>query len=170
MNSLVICLANTDELREKIYQLRYEVYIHELGSFTPGDLPDGLEKDIYDDFSIHIAALDGKRVVGTLRLVKDSSHGFVMESAFTLPETIDREKAVEHSRGIVLSEYRKQGVYPKMLELAYDWQRENGYSICLGAPNLDRLYSILIDAGWKAIGEAKKYHNITVIPMMYELI
>jgi N-acyl amino acid synthase of PEP-CTERM/exosortase system len=169
MSLLRVCLADTPKLQDAMYRLRYETYTTEVRSFKKEELIGGVETDRYDAYSIHIVACVYDEVVGTLRLVKDNPHGFVMEQAFVIPTYIDRARAVEHSRGIVRKQYRNDGVYIKMLDYAYAWQRNNGYPICLGAPNVERLYKILLDANWKEFGEKKEYHNIVVVPMYYDL-
>lgn len=45
--------ADTDELREAVYRLRYQVYVVETGFERAEDHPHGLERDIYDDRSDH---------------------------------------------------------------------------------------------------------------------
>jgi N-acyl amino acid synthase of PEP-CTERM/exosortase system len=169
MSSIKVCLAESRDLLEQMHRLRYETYTTEVKSFDKDDFKDGLEIDAYDAQSVHIVALDRGTVVGTLRLVKDGPHGFVMETAFALPGHIDRTRVVEHSRGIVRKEYRDRHVYTKMLDYAYAWQRRNGYPICLGAPNIEKLHAILRGLGWQDIGEAKEYHNSIVVPMIYIL-
>ncbi len=169
MSSPYACLADTPELRTAMYRLRYETYTTELGSFKAGDLPEGIETDIYDGHSVHIVAIAESVVIGTLRLVKDSPLGFVMETLFPIPSDVDRSRAVEHSRGIVLPAWRDTGVYSIMLEFAYRWQRANGYTVCLGAPNTAKLSKILERLGWTAFGEPSEYHNTTCIPMLYRL-
>lgn len=170
MNSIAICLAESERQQEQMYRLRYDIYTTEVSSFKKEEFPDGIEKDKYDEHSVHIIACEGDSVIGTLRLVKDSPVGFVMETAFKLPLALDRSQAVEHSRGIVRPAYRNRKIYPRMLEFAYNWQRQNGYPIYLGAPNMARLYGILLAMGWTAIGEPRYYHGITVVPMMHILI
>ena len=170
MNSIRVCLADTDELRNQAYHLRYTIYTSEVPSFATADFPNEMEIDMYDEHSVHIVALSGEEVVGTLRLVCDSHNGFVMEPTFPLPPGIDRSKAVEHSRGIIRKDFRNLGLYQRMLEFAYDWQLKNGKPICLGAPNLDKLSGILEKNGWIPIGEATEYHGITVLPMMHSLV
>lgn len=153
-----------------IYHLRYTIYCFELQSFKPEDYPQQEECDYYDDYAIHVIAKDGTDVIGALRLVPDNPHGFVMDDAFALPDFIDRAKTVEHSRGIISKAYRSKGIYTQMLECAYVWQRQNNYPICIGAPNTAGLYHILKKHHWVDIGTPTLYHNITVVPMMFELI
>ncbi len=169
MNSVKVCLADRDSLREQVYRLRYDTYTTEIKSFDPEMFPDKMETDVYDQHSVHILALCEERVAGTLRLVQDSHHGFVMEPTFSIPGHIDRTLAVEHSRGIVVKEFRSRGIYLHMLEFAYEWQRKNNKPICLGAPNLDKLSGILEKAGWSSFGKPQAYHGITVVPMTHRL-
>jgi predicted GNAT family N-acyltransferase len=169
MNSLRTCIVTSDSLRRDIYRLRYEVYTKELGSFSDTDFSEKLESDVYDQYAIHIAVLSNETLAGTLRLVLDSPHGFVMEPEFTLPNWMDRNKVVEHSRGIIYAPFRGLGIYTLLLECAYQWQRENGKPICIGAPNTDKLAGILQEKGWLPFGEVTSYHGISVIPMYYAL-
>ena len=49
--------ANTDERREEVFRIRYEVYCEELGWEPASDHPDGLESDEYDQWSTHCLLL-----------------------------------------------------------------------------------------------------------------
>ncbi|MCF7977190.1 MAG: PEP-CTERM/exosortase system-associated acyltransferase [Chromatiaceae bacterium] len=66
-----ILYANTDELRRRAYQLRYQVYCQELGWESPDRFPDGLEKDEFDDASLHCILVHRPSGIdaGTVRLV-----------------------------------------------------------------------------------------------------
>ena len=48
-----VIFADTPELREEVYRIRYEVYCRELGFEDANEFPDGLEKDVYDVRSRH---------------------------------------------------------------------------------------------------------------------
>ena len=169
MSSLRASIVSSDSLRRNIYRLRYEVYTKELGSFSLEEFLEEYESDIYDEYSIHIAVENGSELVGTLRLVQDNPHGFVMEPTFILPSWIDRRKTMEHSRGIIKSDYRGEGIYSLLLECAYAWQRQNNKPISIGAPNTEKLASILQEKGWLPFGEITSYHGINVVPMYYTL-
>ncbi|MCU0536706.1 MAG: PEP-CTERM/exosortase system-associated acyltransferase [Hydrococcus sp. Prado102] len=45
--------ANTAELKQEVYRIRYEVYCQELGYESPDKFPDRLESDSYDERSLH---------------------------------------------------------------------------------------------------------------------
>ena len=63
--------ANSEELRDLVYQLRYQVYAHERGFENPGDHPGGRERDGFDAHALHILLRHRASgiVVGTARLV-----------------------------------------------------------------------------------------------------
>lgn len=66
-----ITLADTEELRNEVFRLRYDVYCRELRWELPNNFPDHLEHDIYDGISRH-CLLKHKRsgiYAGTVRMV-----------------------------------------------------------------------------------------------------
>ncbi|MBL8024552.1 MAG: PEP-CTERM/exosortase system-associated acyltransferase [Elusimicrobia bacterium] len=69
-------VATTPQMLEGVYRLRYQVYVDEFGYEHAGDHPDGKEVDVWDPFSIHMAALNPEGdVIGTIRLVLNSFSG-----------------------------------------------------------------------------------------------
>jgi N-acyl-L-homoserine lactone synthetase len=54
--------------REACFRLRYRCVV-ENGWADPSDLPDGTERDAYDDIAVHICAWNGSELAGTVRLV-----------------------------------------------------------------------------------------------------
>ena len=75
-----LCVDGNKELLQKTFQLRYKIYCQEAGFLDEGEYPDRIETDVYDEHSVHFAALDkGNNVVGTLRLIFDSERGFPLE-------------------------------------------------------------------------------------------
>lgn len=52
-----LIVANTPELKQKVFSIRYQVYCKELNFEPAENFPDGLERDIYDDRSIHYLLL-----------------------------------------------------------------------------------------------------------------
>jgi len=63
--------ADTEELRNEVYRIRYEVYCAELGWEPPEENPGGLEKDAYDEQSRHCLLLHkpSGSYAGCVRLV-----------------------------------------------------------------------------------------------------
>src|SRR5437867_11213315 len=72
--------VESEDLKRAIYRLRYQIYVEEFGFERPEDHPNGLEIDQYDQYSIYVAALNAAdEVIGTVRLVLHSAHGFPIE-------------------------------------------------------------------------------------------
>lgn len=98
-------LAETPEERLKVYQLRYTVVV-EKGWKTPDELPDGIEKDDYDDEAVHLTAWDGDVLAATTRLVFPSpKRPLPTEIAFDVKMQPDGQ-VVDVGRTIVASAYR----------------------------------------------------------------
>jgi len=104
---------DNEELLLETYRLRYEIYCHEAQFLDEKDFEDGIEKDIYDQYSIHFAALDKEnRVVGTLRLVLVSELPFPLEEHCPNYDktklTFPRKNLAEISRLAVSKSYRRR--------------------------------------------------------------
>jgi len=61
-------VASDDDARHAAYRLRYEAVV-ESGWARPSDLPEGVERDEYDERAIHILCWDDDTAVATGRLV-----------------------------------------------------------------------------------------------------
>ena len=68
-------LATTDELRDRVFRLRFDVYCRELGWEDPADFADERERDEFDDSSTHCLLVHKPSGVdaGAVRLVKPDS-------------------------------------------------------------------------------------------------
>src|ERR671936_821053 len=77
-------IAHDDAARVAAYRLRYRV-VMERGWMQAKELPDGLERDEYDQRAVHITAWDANTLAATSRLVFPEA-GLVLptESAFDL--------------------------------------------------------------------------------------
>lgn len=66
-----LVVANTPKLREEVYKIRYQVYCKELNYEREEDCRDGMERDIYDQRSIHCLLLHRSSGVyaGCVRLI-----------------------------------------------------------------------------------------------------
>jgi N-acyl amino acid synthase of PEP-CTERM/exosortase system len=72
--------VDTDELKQEVYKLRYQVYCLETGFEDPNDFPDRLERDAYDERSEHylIRHKSSNEFAATTRLILpdlNSPHG-----------------------------------------------------------------------------------------------
>lgn len=111
--------VESEELREAVFRLRYEVYTEEFGFLLEKDYYDKndyrkrLERDIFEPSSIHFAALnENNDVVGTLRLILNSKEGFPIQHAVedlrfigTMPSPV---RIAEISRLAVSRRYRRR--------------------------------------------------------------
>jgi N-acyl-L-homoserine lactone synthetase len=99
-------LARTPAELEAVFRLRYRVSVEE-GWRRPEEMPDGLERDEYDDEDVaQIAAWDGSRLAGTARVVYPSGgKPLPTEAAFGLVVE-PRGRVVDAGRLIVAPEHR----------------------------------------------------------------
>ena len=97
---------------KRIFRLRYEVYAIEFGFENPADFPDKLEKDAYDDHSVHFVALNtDDAVIGTVRMILHSPKGFPVEHAAEITGFHDKpapEHLTEVSRLAVSKRLRRR--------------------------------------------------------------
>lgn len=80
------------EILEKIYRLRYRVYVHEREFLSAKDFSEPRERDVYDRQSVHFAALTPKgEVLGTLRLILPRGRALPIEEKVPglLPDCVD---------------------------------------------------------------------------------
>lgn len=145
----------TSDLRT-VCQLRYQVYVNEWRFEKAEDHPGGVEKDEYDQHSIHLYACskDSEDVVGTVRLILGAERSLPIENHFKisqLPPGVRREQTAEISRLAISKEFRcrtlerlfsctEQGTDKKMHPLKedikdfrrrYEHQLVRGLYICL---------------------------------------
>ena len=109
--------ADTDELRNAVYRLRYQVYCMERPFENPADHPNGLETDNYDKNSVHTLLIHRKSgmLVGNVRLVlpnpDDLLHSFPMQELCSHPKLGNPHRlrsACEVSRFCVSRDFRKR--------------------------------------------------------------
>ncbi len=98
---------------EAIFRLRYKVYVEEWGFEKAEDHPQGIESDRFDARAIQVATIRkaDSRVVGTVRLIRDSAEGFPIERNMQVdsgPTPGQRGDAVEISRLCVTHEFNRR--------------------------------------------------------------
>jgi len=126
-----VVVADDDQpLQTEAYRLRYQVYCVENPFEDPADKPDGLERDTYDDRSMHCLLRHRRSSVwaGTVRLVLPDrtvpSHSFAMQQHCEDPLLSDPERfpvleMAEVSRFCISKEFRKRQndwLYPQSNE------------------------------------------------------
>ncbi|SFK37134.1 N-acyl amino acid synthase, PEP-CTERM/exosortase system-associated [Nitrosomonas aestuarii] len=121
-NFFEIVMADTPELKNEVYSIRYQVLCTEerIPGFDQSLYPDKLEKDTYDSHSTH-ALLKHRstgKFIGTVRLVlpdpENSDKPFPVEAytqldaEFFSKNNISRQNTVEISRFLVIKEFQRR--------------------------------------------------------------
>jgi N-acyl amino acid synthase of PEP-CTERM/exosortase system len=106
-------LPQGDPLLDEVYKLRYKVYCDEWGFEKPEEHPGGIEKDEFDEHSVHFIAKrkDDNQIIGTIRLIKNSEKGFLIDKHCQIDADLsafDKNLFGELSRLAVSKEYRKR--------------------------------------------------------------
>ncbi len=168
---------NNSELMERIFRFRCEILCDELKYFDKKNYPDGLEKDRYDKFSIHYAAVDENgNLVSTVRLIYGSQIGYPTENNMVIYEDIkkslNREKLGEISRIFIAKKFRNfkttKLIITSFIRLIYiDMKRlEIEYSygaLELGFLRLLRLFKIR----YEIIGDLQNYGGMRYPALLY---
>lgn len=112
--------ADTPTLLAESFRLRYQVYCLETGFENPGDFPDGLERDEYDERSLASLLIHkpSGMVAGTVRLIlPDPTAGDAPALPATrvssdlrglVPDTLPPATTAEISRFSISKEFRKR--------------------------------------------------------------
>jgi N-acyl-L-homoserine lactone synthetase len=126
-------IARTRDELDAVFRLRATVSIEE-GWRTPADLPDGLERDEYDDRAVQIAGWDDSQLAGTIRVIFPQP-GFLLpvEEAFDVIVE-PRGQVAGAGRVIVAKEYRGDGhrVFGGLCAALWTLMRDRGYQWIAG--------------------------------------
>jgi N-acyl-L-homoserine lactone synthetase len=171
IDALRFDIAHDDSQREEVYRLRYQTVI-ERGWAQPGDMPDGMEHDHYDEKAIHIVGWDGNKLATTSRLVLPED-GLVLptEEAFNI-QIEPRGQVTDMGRQIVAREYSsiKHKVFAALLAKTWLEIRAHGYSLVCGdfSPAMMRLYRIMgFDVN--QLGPAQQFWGEERAPIMVDV-
>ena len=153
--------AETREDLEKVFRLRFKVYCVELG--VESENASGLQKDVYDEYSVHFLALDeNDNPVGTLRAVLDNPSGFPMESDFSLKAYMRENgisRAVEGGRFAIektVSPEARAIVGFGLMKGLIDYCRESGINDIFTTTQM-RIVKRFAVTGFHQIGEPFEY-------------
>jgi CRP-like cAMP-binding protein len=145
-----IRIATTPEEMERVYRLRYQCYVEELGwKYDQADANAKELRDPLDTAGTIYYAEDGGRMVATYCL-----H---FAGGFEIPEKWRKHYALDcfagfpessfsfSSRLMVVPEFRGSTVVPRMLMKAYEegWKRGTRFNFCFCRPRLIELYERL---------------------------
>jgi len=119
--------------KETAFRLRYRVAV-ESGWVSPSDLPDGVERDHFDDDALHVGGWASGSLIATMRLVVPSPvRRLPTEEAFTL--VIDSTRpVVDWGRVSVAAEHRgpEHRVFWALLARAWFEGRARGFAVVAG--------------------------------------
>jgi N-acyl amino acid synthase of PEP-CTERM/exosortase system len=106
-------VSHDDPLLLEIFKLRYKVYCEEWGFERPEDHPGGIERDKFDQHSVHFVAIRraDQKLIGTTRIILRSELGFPIEEHCQIDgEVLRCEKTHwgEISRLAVSKDFRKR--------------------------------------------------------------
>jgi N-acyl amino acid synthase of PEP-CTERM/exosortase system len=129
-------IANTPQLLRESYRLRYQVYCVEHSFLDPAENPGGLERDRYDEHSVHTLLRHRKSgtTVGTMRLVlhKPGSpkgslpfHAVCQDPRVNNPDFLPAEGTAEFSR-LAVSKMVRRRVQDGTYGQAYDLEELGG--------------------------------------------
>jgi N-acyl amino acid synthase of PEP-CTERM/exosortase system len=185
--------ADSEDLKQAIYRLRYQIYVEEFGFEHAEDHPSGLETDPYEPHAVHIAALnEDDQVIGTLRLILHSELGFPIEHAVELklpgahppPDT-----TIEVSRLAISAAYRRRaedtslygvesyikvsegGILPDSGTVPAQYARRQQPAIILGL--IGALWQTSKRMGvthWYMISEKKLWHTLDKFGILFHQV
>ncbi len=136
MENFTFLEVSDKELLDKVYEFRYKVFMEIYPEYMKSlDLPDNKEKDEYDAYSAHFAALNERgEVSATMRIIYNSPIGYPTENNVKFANSMfAREKLGEMSRIFIDSRYRsiktskvimdgfKKLTYSKMIDLGIEY-------------------------------------------------
>lgn len=110
--------AHNDKLKDKVYQLRYQVYCRENNFENPNEHREGREKDGFDDRSTHSLLVDKttRTPIGTVRLILPDTkaplksfpiQGLCNHSLLSNMKLLLNSQVAEISRFSISKEFRK---------------------------------------------------------------
>jgi N-acyl-L-homoserine lactone synthetase len=164
-------IARDESQREAVYRLRYQTII-DRGWARPEDMPDGMERDHYDEMAIHIVGWDGGKLATTSRIVlPEAGLALPTEAAFHI-QIEPRGKVADMGRQIVAREYSsfKNKVFAALLAKTWLEIRAHGYSLVCGdfTPAMLRLYRIMgFDV--KQLGPAQPFWGEERFPILVDV-
>lgn len=164
-------VARTDSDRLAVYRLRYQVVI-ERGWARPEDLPDGIERDAYDEQAIHIVGWDGGILAATSRLVLPGSRDLLpTEEAFDI-KVEPQGQVADMGRQIVAREYSNVRHFVFAALLAKTWleMRERGFTLVCGdfSPVVTRLYR-MVGFDVRQIGPSRNFWGEERFPILVDV-
>ena len=146
MGPLVARLARSDAEIEAAQRLRHKVFVDECGA-RPCGREDGRERDRLDAACDHLIVVDGTRVVGTYRLLRDDVAarvgGHYSDGEFRLADMLARHperRVLELGRSCTLLAYRDRRTIELLWQGVWAYALRHGCDTMIGCasfPGLD---------------------------------
>lgn len=130
-----IVLVKDEVLLNEVYKFRYKIYCLTDKLLNKENYLEKKEYDKYDKNSFEFAVLNNfDEVVGTFRLIKNSSIGFPTEDEFNLDPIVGpiRSSTVEISRLMVEKDYRKTMLLLDILKTILQFSKANSINYWYG--------------------------------------
>jgi N-acyl-L-homoserine lactone synthetase len=162
--------ARSPSEREAVFRLRYRVAA-ENGWIMPETIPDGLERDHFDDVGVHVTGWEGSTLAATMRLViPRPAKRLPTEKAFDIVID-DRDSVADWGRVAVAPQYRggRHRVFWGLMAAAWLEARLRGCHRIVGISS-ERMIHRYLDAGMAItlLGEAKWYWGELRYPMLVD--
>ncbi len=163
-------IATTPAELEAIWQLRATVIV-ERGWAQPDQIPDGMERDHYDDRAVHVAGWDGATLAATARIVLPAPDEVLPTEEHFGVVAEPHGQVANLDRFIVARSYSNTGhrVATGLASASWLELRRNGYHMFVGVltPGIIRLYR---RAGWQVtpIGPSRTYWGEERTPCRFD--
>ena len=162
-------VAADDSEREIAYRLRAEAVL-DRGWCTPDDLPDGRERDGYDDRAIHVVGWDGQVPMSTGRVVlppglpTEDACGIVVEP---------RGEVVDVGRMCVARSHQglEHAAFIGLMCRLYLAMRENGFGVACGMMSAPARSLVgLMGLRLEILGPPREHWNEPRVPVRFSLM
>ncbi|MGM5470210.1 aminotransferase class I/II-fold pyridoxal phosphate-dependent enzyme [Flavobacteriaceae bacterium LMO-SS05] len=154
-----ISLATSSD-REKIYQLRHEVYGTELMQHSEND--SGIYRDQLDDFNTYICAKINAEIVGFISVTPPLKNIYSIDKYFKrkeLPFKVD-DRLYEMRILTVLKAHRGKPIALMLMMSAFRWIQSNGGTNIMAIGRIEVL-NMYIKLGFSALNKTIKAGNVT---------
>lgn len=161
------------EEHEAIYRARYAEVISK-GWATPEDLPEGIERDAYDDTALHLVGWIEDEMVITGRVVLPSpDRPLPTEAAYDLV-IAPQQQVVDTGRAILIQTERSDARHKLFLGLmGFAWQEMRARGFCHVCATMTasmlRMYRIM-GIHWDVLGDPRPYWGQPRYPCKHDLV
>ena len=172
--------ADTRELIEKAFALRYQVYCLERQFEDPNQLESGLETDQFDRHSVHSLVFHRpqEEPIGTARLILPQARpnslpiqGLLKKSGMSACHYFPNHSVAEVSRFAISKEFRRRKVESKSIAEADAKREMHGNLPCLGLFQMLMRQSLELGVEyWAAVMEPKLLRMLAAMGIRFQPI